>query len=67
MSSRVANFFFHIAFGQTRIRAKDRRFLSENLDVVRKSGQCKKSAVQQMLYFALRASELPAHGAKGGL
>jgi len=42
------------------------RFLPENLEVS-PAAKCKKSAVQHPLCFALRASELPAHGAKGGL
>jgi len=52
--------------GKAALRAKNCRFLSENLEVS-PLAKCKKSAVQHSLYFALRANELPAHGAKGGL
>jgi len=52
--------------GKAALRAENCRFLSENLEVS-PSAKCKKSAVQHPLYFALRANELQAHGAKGGL
>jgi len=52
--------------GKRAFARKNCRFLPENLEFS-PLAKYKKSAVQHSLYFALRASELPAHGAKGGL